>query len=246
MTHLRSRSAVDDHSADTEKESTTVRVTTTHIPDLDEPEGTDTTLGDHAGLIESGAENTYTADILSGNDSDAGPQSHNAAPASSKARINWLRVLVFGVLPALVLVLALAAGFFKWQDASTRSAQVARIESVAAAKDATIALLSYQPDTVDRDLGAARTRLTGTFKESYIQLTRDVVIPGAKQQHISAVATVPAAASVSASPSHAVALLFVNQTTIVGADPPTATASSVRVTLDKIDGHWLVSGFDPV
>jgi len=73
-----------------------------------------------------------------------------------------------------------------------------------------------------------------------------VVIPGAKQKHISAVAKVPAAASVSATPNHAVALLFVDQTVVVGPDQPTDTASSVRVTLDKIGGRWLISGFDPV
>jgi Mce-associated membrane protein len=161
-------------------------------------------------------------------------------------RFSWPQLLAYGVLPGLVLLLTLAAGFLKWQDSNFHSTAVARIESVAAAKESTIALLSYKPGTVEKDLGAARDRLTGSFKESYTQLTRDVVIPGAKQKHIAATATVPAAASVSASPSHAVALVFVNQTTIVGTDAPTDTASSVRVTLDKIAGRWLISGFDPV
>ena len=71
-----------------------------------------------------------------------------------------------------------------------------------------------------------------------------MVVCGAKQRHISAVATAPAATSVSACPNHAVALLRVNQTVAVDTDPPTDKASSVRITLDKIDGHWLISGFD--
>jgi Mce-associated membrane protein len=33
---------------------------------------------------------------------------------------------------------------------------------------------------------------------------------------------------------------------VVGHDAPTDTASSVRVALDKIDGRWLISKFDPV
>jgi Mce-associated membrane protein len=73
-----------------------------------------------------------------------------------------------------------------------------------------------------------------------------VVIPGAKQQHVSTTATVPAAASVSATPDHAVTLLFVNQSATVDKSPPTDTTSSVRVTLDKVGGRWLISGFDPV
>jgi Mce-associated membrane protein len=167
-------------------------------------------------------------------------------PLARWRRIKWSQVLGFGVLPALVLVIAVGAGFLKWQDGWIRGSRVAGIESVAAAKDSTIALLSYQPDTVDKELKAARGRLTGSFKDSYTQLIQDVVIPGAKKQHISAVATVPAAASVSATPKHAVALLYVDQTVVVGNDAPTDTSSIVRVTLDRTGGRWLISGFDPI
>jgi Mce-associated membrane protein len=170
-----------------------------------------------------------------------------AAPAPRPKRsVDWTRVVAYGVLPGLALVLALAAGFFKWQDNSVRDADKARAESVQVAKDSTIALLSYKPDTVEQQLNAARDLLTGEFQESYSSLTHDVVIPGAKQKQISAVATVPAAASVSADPNKAVVLVFVNQTVVVGADAPTDTASSVRVTLEKHGDRWLISKFDPV
>lgn len=192
-----------------------------------------------------------TGDILGSDDTPSGDQGddgdvEDADPAKTKREFNWPGVLAYGLLPGLVLLLAGAAGFLKWQESSASSSQIARIESVAAAKDATAAMLSYQPDTVDKDLGAARDRLTGPFKESYTQLTGDVVIPGARQRHISAVAKVPAAASVSATPNHAVALVFVDQTVVVGTDAPTDTASTVRVTLDKVGGRWLISSFDPV
>ena len=181
--------------------------------------------------------------------SSAEPQNEgtdDVRPPARWRRIKWSRVLAFGVLPALALVIAVGAGFLKWQDAWVRGSRVAGIESVAAAKDSTIALLSYQPDTVDKELKAARDRLTGSFKDSYTQLIQDVVIPGAKKQHISAVATAPAAASVSATPKHAVALLYVDQTVVVGNDAPTDTSSIVRVTLDRTGGRWLISGFDPI
>jgi Mce-associated membrane protein len=167
-------------------------------------------------------------------------------PPARWRQIKWSRVFAFGVLPLLAVAIAAGAGFLKWQDAWIRGSKVAGIESVAAAKDSTVALLSYQPDSVDKDLRAARDRLTGGFKDSYTQLIQDVVIPGAKKQHISAVAVVPAAASVSATPQHAVALLFVDQTVAVGDDAPTGTSSIVRVTLDKTGGRWLISAFDPV
>jgi len=166
--------------------------------------------------------------------------------AKATRHIAWSWVLAFGLLPAVALLLASAAAFLKWQDSSIREGDNARIESVQAARDSTIALFSYRPDTMEKKLGAARELLTGSFRDSYTSLTHDVVIPGAKQKQISAVTTVPAASSVSADETHAVVMVYVNQTVIVGEDAPTDTASSVRVTLDKVDGHWLISQFEPI
>jgi Mce-associated membrane protein len=165
-------------------------------------------------------------------------------PKRRRLAIN--RVIAFGILPGIAMVLGLFAGYAKWQETTARDAQSGGIQAVQAAKDGTMALLGYQPDTVEKDLTAARDRLTGTFRDTYSSLTRDVVIPGSKQKHISAVANVPAAALVSVSGRRAVVLVFVDQTTTIGNDAPTDTASSVRVTLDKVDSRWLISGFDPV
>jgi Mce-associated membrane protein len=167
------------------------------------------------------------------------------APAEQGARFSWTRLLVVA-LPALALILALGVGYLKWLDGTARESQTAAEQSVRAASDSTVAVLSYKPETVDRDLKAAANRLTGSFRQQYTQLVSDVVAPGAKQQHISAVATVPSAASVSATGKHAVVLVFVDQTTTIGNDAPTQSTSSVRVTLDKVDGRWLISQFDPV
>ncbi|MGH3645332.1 MAG: hypothetical protein ACRDUX_40700 [Mycobacterium sp.] len=160
--------------------------------------------------------------------------------------VEWKRLLVFGGAPALALLLAVGAGYLKWTDSSVRDSEAAAIASVQSATAGTIKMLSYEPQTVERDLGAARDGLTGPFRDSYTQLTNDVVIPGAKQKNITAVATVPAASSISASESHAAALLFVNQTITVGTDAPSSTASAVRVTLDKVADRWLISDLTPV
>jgi Mce-associated membrane protein len=198
--------------------------------------------------IADEAEAADIADEGEAGDAEDEPLGEEPAADTGHGRrgISWTRALAFGLLPAVALLLTIAAGFLKWQDSSVRDAQSARIESVRAATDSTIALLSYRPDTVEKDLSAARDRLTGTFRDSYTSLTHDVVIPGAQQKQISAQASVPAAASVRASGNHAVVLLSVNQTVIVGNDAPTNTASSVRVTLDKINDRWLISQFDPV
>ena len=171
-----------------------------------------------------------------------------AEPVQTAAgrRIRWSRAIAYGVLPGLAMLLVSAAGFLKYEGDSAREFRLAHGESMQAASDGTIALLSYRPETVEKDLEAAKSRLTGTFLETYTSLTNDVVVPGAKQKQVSALATVPAATSTSATATHAVVLLFVNQTVVVGKEAPTNTASSVRVTLDKIDGQWLISQFEPV
>ncbi len=173
-------------------------------------------------------------------------QTDDAVATKPGRSIDWARVVAFGVLPALALILALAAGGLKYLDNSVTDSSRAATESVQAATDGTVAILSYTPDKVDQQLNDARNLLTGGFQESYTGLINDVVIPGAQQKQISAVATVPGASVVSAEPNHAVVLVFVNQTVVVGADAPTDTASSVSVTLDKVDGKWLISAFEPV
>jgi Mce-associated membrane protein len=167
------------------------------------------------------------------------------APVEQSGRFSWTRLLVAG-LPVLALILALGVGYLKWLDGTARESRAAAEASVRAASESTIAILSYKPETVDRDLKAAADRLSEPFRQQYTQLVNDVVAPGAKQQHITAVATVPAAASVLATGKHAVVLVFVDQTTTIGNDAPTQSTSSVRVSLEKVDSRWLISQFDPV
>jgi Mce-associated membrane protein len=165
---------------------------------------------------------------------------------AQKRPIAWKRVFAYGVLPGLALVLALGAGYLKWLGGSAHDPAALRAETIRIGSEDAVALLSYKADSVEKDLGAAGERLTGDFKEAYTGLTRQVVIPGAKEKHISAVAKTAAAASVSATDTHAVVLVFLNQTVTVGDGTPTDTTPVVKVVLDKVNGRWLVSHFDPV
>jgi Mce-associated membrane protein len=193
---------------------------------------------------ESPAEDTTAQEESEAADVD---EASDDEPETRRRPIAWSRVLGYGVLPALALVLALAAGYFRWVVGSADELALGRTESVRVASEDAAALLSYKADSADRDLNnAARDRLTGDFKDAYLNLIRQVVIPGAKEKHISAVAKVNAAASVSASANHAVVLLYVDQTVTIGNGAPTDTQPVVRVALDKVNGRWLVSHFDPV
>jgi Mce-associated membrane protein len=182
-------------------------------------------------------------------EADTTPETEDTTPTPETAKTtgtDWTRALAYGILPGLVLLLALAAAYLKFVDDSVRTDDAVRTETVKAATDSTIKLLSYTPDQVEQQLGDARSLITGPFLDTYTALINDVVIPGAKEKQIAATASVPQAAAVSADPDRAVVLVFVNQSVVVGTEAPANTASSVRVTMDKVDDQWLISGFDPV
>ena len=190
-----------------------------------------------------------TTEAAEGATDSTEPTSDDAGSADMQQPPKWLRtrrILLLAILPVLCVILAAGAGYLKWQVGSAQDAETARVASVQAATENTIAILSYRPDSADRELTAARDRLAEPFKDQYTKLITDVVIPGARQKQISAIATVPSAASMSASANHAVVLLFIDQSIVIGTNAPTSTSSTVRVTLDKDGNRWLISQFDPV
>jgi Mce-associated membrane protein len=160
----------------------------------------------------------------------------------------WTRISV-AVLAVLLLA---SAGLTAWlyvyqyrvdQQTGPESSQVA----LQAAKDGTIALLSYAPETLDKDLAAAKSHLTGDFLNYYTQFTDQVVRPAATEKKVKTTATIARGAVSEIHPDTATVLLFVNQITMSAErQEPSATSSSVLVKLTKVNGSWLISSFDPV
>ena len=150
-------------------------------------------------------------------------------------------------VPVLATLLVIASGWLLWDGSARRGVERAGNDAVQAARESIVAILSYRPETAEKDLDtAARERLTGRFLDDYTQLIKTVVVPNAKQKSVTAAARVPAVAVVSASADHVVLLAYVDQALTVGKEAPTQTNSSVRVTMEKVDGRWLVAGFDPI
>lgn len=149
---------------------------------------------------------------------------------------------------AVVALLILTAAVWLVTDSSSRRAGLrSGDQAVQAARESVAAILSYRPETAEQDLeAAAGARLTGRFLGDYTQLIRTVVVPNATQRSVTAAAQVPAAAVVSADREHAVVLAYVDQTMTEGNRAPTQTNSTVRVTMELVDGRWLISGFEPI
>ena len=152
----------------------------------------------------------------------------------------------------LVLLLLLSGALATWlyvvqyrpdEQTDTAAAQTA----INAARDGTVALLSYKPDTLNQDFAAAKSHLTGDFLNYYDQFTKEIVTPAAKEKALTTTAQVVGAAATELQPNSAVVLLFVNQATTSKERPdPTMASSSVLVSLTKVHGTWLITKFQPV
>jgi Mce-associated membrane protein len=179
--------------------------------------------------------------IIRGTASDDATQSGAGTP---KRRTSPMVAQIAISLCAFLLVGG--AGLLKWHVGTAREVQLASVQSVDAAKNGAIAMLSYQPGTVEQQLTGARRLLGGALRDSYTSLINNVVIPGARQRQVTVEAAVPSSALVTAGADHAVVLLFVNQTVTIGGGQPAQSGSSVRVTLSRAAGRWLITAFDPV
>ncbi|WP_110777836.1 twin-arginine translocation pathway signal [Mycolicibacterium peregrinum] len=173
--------------------------------------------------------------------------------AADEPASGWSQKLAKLWVPlALVVALVASAALAGWlyfaqfrTDQQTGAAASATV--LKAASDGTVALLSYAPDSLDRDFTAAKTHLTGDFLSYYTQFTEEIVAPAAKQKSVKTTAAVVRSAISEIHPDSAVALVFVNQATTSAENPNGSfTASAVKVGMSKIDGNWLISSFDPV
>jgi Mce-associated membrane protein len=176
-----------------------------------------------------------------------GTASPDVAPARSKGRLRRLLLPV-----ALAVILLASAGVTTWvyfaqyrPDQAVNDAVKTRV--IQSASDATVALLSYAPDTLDKDFANAKTRLTGDFLNYYTQFTAEIVTPAAKQKAVKTSAAVVRSAVSQLQPTSAEVLLFINQTTTSKENPGGSfTSSSVKVGLTRSGNDWLISSFDPV
>lgn len=145
-----------------------------------------------------------------------------------------------------------SAGLASWlyfyeycPDQQTDSA-AAKVVREAASND-TVALLTYSPDSLDKDFAAAKTHLTGDLLSYYTQFTEQIVTPAVKQKSVKSNAVVVRSAVAEMHPDSAVVFVFINQNTASKENPVgTFAVSAVKVGLKKIDGSWLISSFDPV
>jgi Mce-associated membrane protein len=161
-----------------------------------------------------------------------------------------LRRNLGAIAVALLLIVSagVAAGlyFYQYRPDQQTNAAAANV-ALEAAKNGTVALLSYSPETLDTDFANAKANLTGEFLKYYTQFTEQIVTPAAKEKQVKTTASVVRAAVADIQPDTAEVLVFVNQVTTSKENPDGAfAASSVKVGLKRVDGRWMIDAFDPV
>lgn len=150
------------------------------------------------------------------------------------------------VAVAALVLLGLGASLLLGHHRSTAT-ESARIAAVEAGPALVEDLLGYNSETVDDDLARAAEGAHGAFRESFVSFGSAVVAPRSKDQGISTKARVVDVGVLTAATDHATLLMFVDQITTSIAQPaPASTSSRVQVSLDRIDGRWLVGEMRPL
>ncbi|MFP1151492.1 hypothetical protein ACK280_05035 [Mycobacterium sherrisii] len=193
------------------------------------------------------SEDDRHADAVEATDADAAEQPERSGRA---ALLAWLKAKAVPI--TLIPLLLLSGGAAAWlyfqqyrPDQQTNAAVADAV--VSSASDGTVALLSYSPDSLDKDFAAAKSHLSGDFLSYYNQFTEQIVAPAAKQKSLKTNARVLGAAVQELHPDSAVVLVLVDQSTTSKDNPdPAMSSSSVLVSLTKLNGAWLITKFEPV
>ncbi|RJO78701.1 h domain protein [Nocardia panacis] len=161
-------------------------------------------------------------------------------------RMPWRPILfgAGGLVVAAALVLCGVAGLRYWQ---LRQDEQSRAEATAVATRDVEGMFTYNYQNVDSVVESAIRNLRGSVRDEYEAVSKQLIIPGAKEKQLTVVCNVQAAGVVSANPNHAVVLLFLNQSSTPKDNPKaTVAASRLRVTLDRDGGQWVLSEAKPV
>ncbi len=157
----------------------------------------------------------------------------------------WRPILLILVLVATT---GYAVGYFSFvYRADLQTDNAAARQVIKAASDGAVALLTYSPETLDRDFSNAKSRLTDDYLAYYQRFADQIVGPAAQRGQVTTTASVVKAALSEMHPNSAVVLVFLRQKTASKEKPqPVVTSSSLRVEMNKVNGSWLIEKFDVI
>ncbi|MDT5231788.1 MAG: Mce-associated rane protein, partial [Mycobacterium sp.] len=136
---------------------------TTDVADVDKAAGDET--GGATEVTESAAEATEAE-----NEDKEAPSDPRDSVVRQTLRGVWARIGVILLAAALVASAGVASWlfFFQYRPDQEIDAAAAKV-AIDAASKGSVALLTYSPDSLDKDFVAAKSHLTGDFLSYYTQ-----------------------------------------------------------------------------
>jgi Mce-associated membrane protein len=168
------------------------------------------------------------------------PTARTPAPARPSWRRPGWRTLVTLAVVAVALALAGALVVSTVTLRADSSLTQARATALTSARSYAVELGGYDYRHLEHDFGVVTANSTPSFRRSFTQ-SSNALKSTLERYHAVASAKVVAAGLVSATPSHAVALVFLQQRiTNTTRSAPTTDRSQVEVSLVRSGGRWLI------
>ncbi|HEX8095644.1 hypothetical protein [Jatrophihabitans sp.] len=161
------------------------------------------------------------------------------------------RLVPAWLVAALAVVVLALAGLDGWLLTSQpgSGSRAEREQALSTAKSAVPLILSYNYQRFDADVAAAKARLTGRAVDDYLKAMTKTIKPTATKVHAVVQAQTDGAGveAVSGNGSQVTVVVFGEQkVTNTSLTAPRIDLFRVRVTLDRVQGQWLVSKFDQI
>ncbi|CAM2771024.1 hypothetical protein BST27_02675 [Mycobacterium intermedium] len=201
---------------------------------------------EHGSSLE-GAETSVAGAAETPSAASGSGRTHGLATVKRWARgclARWRSILATVLVVSAVSV---AAGlYFVLYRPDQQVGDAAAQRAIQVASDGAVAVLTYSPDNLDRDIARAKSYLTGDFLAYYTKFSEQIAAL-ALQNQVTQTAKVLRAAVSEIHADTAVVLVFLNQTVSSRGKPePQTTANIAQVTVVKVDGSWLISKMDPL
>ncbi|MDQ1752512.1 MAG: Mce-associated rane protein [Pseudonocardiales bacterium] len=188
------------------------------------------------------------ADVLNQAQADQGGDGA-AQPAAGPEPVAHVRRRARSWLVAVLVALIAGLAALNWWLLTAKdgaSATQQREQVLSSAKAAVPLILSYNYGSFDKSVGAAKAVLTGRASTDYVQAMAGTIKPTATKTKAVVQAQTDAAGveSVSGDGKQVTVVVFGEQkVTNTSLTAPRTDLFRVRVTMDKVNGKWLVSKF---
>lgn len=175
---------------------------------------------------------------------DAEPEPQPAAAAVPAERRGVPAWLLVGLAVAVLLV-AGVAGYFYVTEPSDDAVEDATAAAQSAAERAVVPILSYDAANLDESKAAAEPYLTGDYRTKYEQLYDGIIRENAPSTGTVLTAELIRSSIVRAGDDRVEVFVLLNQSrTNKQSKEPVVYKQWVTMTMQEVDGEWLVAGMD--